>query len=101
MKLRGGFRTRTKAKEKANGHVQILHVSAGKFVAPMAFSVRSIKRPCVPTVNPKQLSIACESVDNHGDGRSPQVDLVRLAGLFRSRAALQTEVLALRHQLNV
>jgi hypothetical protein len=33
-------------------------------------------------------------------------DLLRLiwyavAGLFRSRAALQTEVLALRHQLNV
>jgi hypothetical protein len=31
----------------------------------------------VPTLNPKQLSIACESVDNHGDGCSPQVDLVR------------------------
>jgi hypothetical protein len=31
----------------------------------------------VPTVNPKQLSIACESVDNHRDGRSPEVDLVR------------------------
>jgi transposase len=31
----------------------------------------------VPTANPKQLSIACESVDNHGDGRSPRVDLVR------------------------
>jgi hypothetical protein len=31
----------------------------------------------VPTVNPKRLSIACESVDNHGDGRSAQVDLIR------------------------
>jgi hypothetical protein len=31
----------------------------------------------VPTVNSKQLSIACESGDNHADGRSPQVDLVR------------------------
>jgi hypothetical protein len=28
-------------------------------------------------VNRKQLSIACESVDNHNDGRSAQVDLVR------------------------
>jgi hypothetical protein len=46
------------------------------------------RKTAVPTVNPKQLSIACESVDNHGDGRSPQVDL---AGLFRSRAALQTK----------
>jgi hypothetical protein len=27
----------------------------------------------VPTVNPKQLSIACESVDNHGDGRSLRI----------------------------
>jgi hypothetical protein len=35
------------------------------------------KRTVVPTANPKQLSIACESVDNHGDGRSPRVDLVR------------------------
>jgi hypothetical protein len=31
----------------------------------------------VPAVNPKHLSIARESVDNHGDGRCPQVDLVR------------------------
>jgi hypothetical protein len=29
---------------------------------------------------PKQLSIACESVDNHGDGRSPQVDFADLVG---------------------
>jgi hypothetical protein len=38
--------------------------------------------PVVPTVNPKQLSIACESVDNHADGRSPQVDLVRRGWAF-------------------
>jgi hypothetical protein len=55
----------------------------------------------VATVNPTQLSIACESVDDHGDGRSPQVDLIRGGRLFRSRAALQAKVLALRHQLNV
>jgi hypothetical protein len=29
------------------------------------------------TYRKPQLSIVCESVDNHGDGRSPQVDLVR------------------------
>jgi hypothetical protein len=57
--------------------------------------------PPVPTVNPKQLSIACESVDNHGDGRSPKFIWYAVAGLFRSHAALQTEVVALRHQLNV
>jgi hypothetical protein len=54
----------------------------------------------VPTVNPKRLSITGESVDNHLG------DLLKLiwyavAGLFRSRATLQTEVLALRHQLNM
>jgi hypothetical protein len=33
-----------------------------------------VKKIVVPTVNPKQLSIACESLDNHGDGRSRRVD---------------------------
>ncbi len=50
---------------------------------------------------PKTASIACESADNHGDGRSPQVIWYAVAGLLRSRAGLQTEILALRHQLNV
>jgi hypothetical protein len=40
----------------------------------------------VPTVNPKQLSIACESVDDRGDGRSPQVDLVRRGSGCSGRA---------------
>jgi hypothetical protein len=31
----------------------------------------------VPTENPRRLTITSESVDNHCDGRSPQVDLVR------------------------
>ena len=53
----------------------------------------------MPTVNRKQLSIACESVDNHGDALT--LIWYAVAGLFLSRAALQTEVLALRHQLNV
>ena len=36
-----------------------------------------------------------------GDDRPLQADLVRFAGLFRSRAALEAEILVLRHQLNV
>jgi hypothetical protein len=73
-----------------------------------AASGKPIMRGCpgspqslVPTVNPKQLSIACESVDNHGDGDLLKLIWYAVAGLFRSRAALQTEVLALRRQLNV
>jgi hypothetical protein len=31
----------------------------------------------VPTVNPKRLSITGESVDHHGDERSPRIDLAR------------------------
>jgi hypothetical protein len=58
-------------------------------------------RALVPTVNPKPLSIACESVDNRAMGDLLKLDWYAVAGLFRSRAALQTEVLALRHRLNV
>src|SRR3977135_2027462 len=55
----------------------------------------------VPTANPKQLTEASESVDS-----STMSDLCRLIwctliGLLRSRAALEAEVLVLRHQLNV
>jgi hypothetical protein len=42
MNLQGGFRTRTKAKEKANGCVQILHMRARKLFEPTALSVQSI-----------------------------------------------------------
>jgi hypothetical protein len=55
----------------------------------------------VPTGNPKWLTSPFESVDNR-----PMSDLCGLiwyaiAGLFRSRVALQAEILVLRHQLNV
>src|SRR3977135_2600669 len=55
----------------------------------------------VPTANPKQLTEARESVDS-----STMSDLCRLIwcaliGLFWPRAALEAEVLVLRHQLNV
>jgi len=51
--------------------------------------------------NPKRLTVACESADI-----GPTNDLCRLircamVGLVRSRAALQVEILVLRHQLNV
>jgi hypothetical protein len=49
----------------------------------------------VPTVNPKQPSIACESVDNHGDGRSPKLIWYAVARAVPISPALQTEVLAL------
>jgi hypothetical protein len=55
----------------------------------------------VPTVNPKQPSIACESVDNHGDGRSPQVDLVRRGQGCSDLASLANRSSRPRHQLNV
>jgi len=58
--------------------------------------------PVVPTSNLKQLTVDDESVDT----RCLMGDLCRLfwcavVGFFRSRAALQAEVLVLRHQLNV
>ncbi len=55
----------------------------------------------VPTVNPKRLSIARESVIIAAMGDVLRLIWYAVAGLFRSRAALQTENLALRHQLNV
>jgi hypothetical protein len=36
-----------------------------------------------------------------GDDRPLQADVVRFRWLFRSRAALEAEILVLRHQLNV
>jgi hypothetical protein len=50
---------------------------------------------------PKQLSMACESVDNHDDGRSPRLDLARRGRAVPVARSLANEVLALRHQLNV
>jgi hypothetical protein len=52
----------------------------------------------VPTGNPRRVTSRRES--------GPMSDVCRLiwhavAGLFRSRAALQAEILVLRHQLNV
>jgi hypothetical protein len=58
----------------------------------------------VPTANAKQLTEARESVDSSIDERSLQVDRLiwcALIGLLRSRAALEAEILVLRHQLNI
>jgi hypothetical protein len=55
----------------------------------------------VPTVSPKQLSIAANRSIITAMGDLLKLIWYDVAGLFRSRAALQTEVLALRHQLNV
>jgi hypothetical protein len=47
----------------------------------------------VPKVESRAVAIskAGESVDNHGDGRSPQVDLVRRGRAVPVAAALQTD----------
>jgi hypothetical protein len=56
----------------------------------------------VSTGNPKSMTSPCESVDSRPDGRSLCGLIWRsTAGLFRSRTALQAEILILRHQLNV
>ena len=55
----------------------------------------------VPTANSRQLTDDGESVDSSLDERSLQFALVHQIGLFRSRAALEAEILVLRHQLNV
>jgi hypothetical protein len=54
----------------------------------------------VPTVNPKRLSITGESVIITAMGDLLKLIWHAVAGLLRSRAALQTEILVLRHQLN-
>ena len=59
------------------------------------------RSPVVPTVKPKQLSITREPVDNHRDGRVLKLIWYVVTGLLRRCAALQTEILVLRHQLNV
>jgi hypothetical protein len=55
----------------------------------------------VPVGNPRRLTATYESVDNQCHERSLPVGLVGHSWLFRSRAALQAEILILRHQLNV
>ena len=54
---------------------------------------------CLPET--QQLTSSRESVDSQHDGRAVRVHLVGYRGLFRSRAALQAEILVLRHQLNI
>src|SRR5262249_20575836 len=55
----------------------------------------------VSTRNPKWLTAPRESVDSRADGRSLRLIWCAIAGLFRSRTALQAEILILRHQVNV
>src|SRR6516165_12436437 len=47
------------------------------------------------------LTASCESADNCSNERSLPIDLLRNARTRPSRAALQAEILILRHQLNV
>jgi hypothetical protein len=61
-----------------------------RFFVPICAPVAALV--LVPTVNPKQLSITCESVDNRGDERLLKLRGYAVAWLFRSRTALQTEV---------
>jgi hypothetical protein len=58
-------------------------------------------KPRVPTANPKELTDIRESVDSPIDERSLRLIWCGLIGLFRPRAALEAEILVLRHQLNV
>src|SRR5262245_35734362 len=53
----------------------------------------------VPIANQIRLTNACESGDNASDGRSLQLVWYIVIGQFRSQAALQAEVLVLRHLL--
>jgi hypothetical protein len=55
----------------------------------------------VSTVNPNPLSIAANRSIITAMGDLLKLIWYAVAGLLRSRAALQTEFLALRHQLNV
>jgi hypothetical protein len=55
----------------------------------------------VPIANPTRLTVARESGDNQGMGDLCRLIWCFLAGLFRSRASLEAEILVLRHQLNV
>jgi hypothetical protein len=59
---------------EAEDHAKFVVTGIASAYLPPAMKINPLP---APTVNPKQLSIACESVDNPGDGRSPQVDLVR------------------------
>jgi hypothetical protein len=52
----------------------------------------------VPNKNPIRLAFRPESGDAPAYGGSSQTDLV---GWFRSKASLESEIMALRHQLNV
>jgi hypothetical protein len=47
------------------------------------------------------LTASCESADNRSNERSLRLIWCAMVGLVRSRAALQAEILILRHQLNV
>jgi hypothetical protein len=55
----------------------------------------------VPTANPTLVTIACESAEYLAMRDLCSLIWCAVVGLFRSRMALQAEILVLRHQLNV
>ena len=55
----------------------------------------------MPTGNPKWLTSPRESVDSPPDVRLCGLIWCAITAIFRSRTALQAEILILRHQLNV
>jgi hypothetical protein len=55
----------------------------------------------VPTANPTLVTIACESLTIVAMRDLCSLIWWAVVGLFRSRVALQAEILVLRHQLNV
>jgi hypothetical protein len=61
--------------------------------------------PCiargVPTANPKPLTATANRLILAPGERPLQINWCALIGLFRSRVALEAEILVLRHQLNV
>jgi len=60
-----------------------------------------IALPPVPTANPTLVTIACESAEYLAMRDLCSLIWCAVVGLFRSRMALQAEILVLRHQLNV
>jgi DNA-binding XRE family transcriptional regulator len=83
----------------------------GSSAPPTSFGLRCsnsftnyfLKSPIssVPTTNPTLVTIACESADYRSDEDLCDLIWCAVVCLFRSRVALQAEILVLRQQLNV
>jgi hypothetical protein len=53
------------------------HSSPSGLVNRVGSAMSALRLPVVPTANPKQLTVAGESVDSRADGRSWQADVLR------------------------